>query len=63
MQRNDQEQPHNLSKLNRNRIPKEEVLEWSPTGYGLISAVTQPEPEEDSEILAGKDDKQNGKVE
>lgn len=54
MKRNDQEKPHNLSKLNRNRNDKEEVLEWSPTGYGLISGVSQTESEEGSEDFSWK---------
>lgn len=47
MERNDYEQKLRL--FNLKRKSKEEVLEWSTTGYGFIAAVAQEETEADSE--------------
>lgn len=47
MEKNDQ-------KLNLKRKPKEEVLEWSPTGYGFIAAVQQDDEETDSDDYSWK---------
>ncbi len=49
MKRNEQEQLLRLSKMNLKRKSKEEVLEWSPTGYGFISAIQQKDAETESE--------------
>ncbi|WP_164525405.1 hypothetical protein [Siminovitchia acidinfaciens] len=49
MKKHDQEQFRRLSKLNIKRKPKEEVLEWSPTGYGFISSVSHTETEVNSD--------------
>lgn len=46
MKRINHELNHNHSRLNLKKTPKEEALEWSPTGYGLISAIHQNDTEE-----------------
>lgn len=48
MEKNEQEQSNSLSQLNVKRKPKEEVLEWSPTGYGFISSISHAETEDNS---------------
>jgi len=49
MKRDEQEQLRSFSKMNLKRKPKEEVLEWSPTGYGFVSAIQQKDADVESE--------------
>ncbi|GIN90730.1 hypothetical protein J22TS1_17810 [Siminovitchia terrae] len=52
MERKDHEQHQRLFKLKRKS--KEEVLEWSPTGYGFIASVPQDNAETGSEDCSWK---------